>query len=624
MDDRLLGLYEEELRHLRESSAEFAREFPKIAARLALDQDSQNACPDPYVERLLEGFAYMAARIRLKLDTGYSQFTQGMLETLYPDFLTPVPSMCVVQFQPDPNEASLANGVLVPRKTALRGPLPERENTRATFLTAHPVSLTPFEVTGARYHGRDVGSLGLPAEVEARAAISIRLKKTIPVPFAEFAISDLVFHLHGDGELPVELFELILARSAAVVVQQPGTKEVHGLLGFDQIQRVGYTGEEALLPPSPRGFEGYRLLREYFAMPQRFLFFRVMGLLEAIRRCRGDELNLVIALSERKPAMEEALEPEMFRLHCTPAINLFERRELDRIQVTPDTFEYHMVVDRNRPLDYEVYRVTAVSGVGETAESSQVFEPFFTSRDREDRPGVAFYTTTRVPRHLTVGERANRQRPTYAGSDVFISLVDAEKAPFQPDLRQLAIRALCTNRHLPRLIPQGSNAAFTTESSACIVGIRAITGPTAPRPSPPEGTLTWKLIDHLALNYFSIADGDADEGARAFREMLALYADPEDKAIQRQIEGIRHIRSKPVLQRVQTPGPIAFARGLQVEVLVDEAAFVGSGAFLLGSVLEEFFARYVGINSFTETVLSSIQRKEIMRWPPRSGTRPIL
>lgn len=623
MDERMLGLYEEELRHLRETTAEFAREFPKIAARLALDQDASNACPDPYVERLLEGFAFMAARVRLKLDSGFPQFTHGLMETVYPDYLCPVPSMCVVQMVPEATEGALANGVLVPRHTVLRGPLGKRENTRAIFRTAHPVTLTPFEVQKVQYHGRDVGALGLPSEVGARAAISIRLRKTVMVPFDETAIPSLVFHVHGDGELPVELYELVMARSVGIVVRNPGNREILGCLGFDQIRRVGFSRDEALLPPSPRGFEGYRLLKEYFAMPERFLFFEVAGLKEILQKARGDEVQIVIALDERNPAMEEVVETEMFRLHCTPAVNLFEK-QLDRVPVGQETSEFHIVPDRNRPLDYEIYRIQSVTGIGETAEDEQIFQPFHTARDQDDERATAFYTTSRVPRHQTTGERINRQRPLYGGSDVFISLVDSQRAPYRPEIRQLGIRALCTNRHLPLMIPVGGGAEFTTESTACLVGIRTVSGPTPPRASPIEGTIAWRLIDHLSMNYFSVADDKGDEGARSFRELLMLYADPLDKVSLKQIEGIRHIRSKPVLQRVQTPGPIAFARGIQIEVMVDETAFVGTGAFLLGSVLEEFFARHVAINSFTETVLTSVQRKEIMRWPARTGARQLI
>ncbi len=623
MDERLLELYQDELRHLRETAAEFAREFPKVAGRLALDEDPSNACPDPYVERLLEGFAFMAARVNLKLEASFPQFTQGLLETVYPDYVSPVPSMCVVQLMPDEGEGALATGVMVPRGTLLRGPLAKREHTRATFSTAHPVRLLPLRIHDVQYHGRDLSQLNLPADIPGRAAIAIRLRKTLAVPFAELRVPSLVFHLHGEGDLPVLLYEQILSRCTAVTVQSPITREIYGVLGADCIRKVGFSQGEALLPPSPRGFEGYRLLKEYFALPERFLFVEFHGVEEILRRAKGDDVQIVVVLNERDASLEERVGTETFRLHCTPAINLFEKH-LDRVPVVQEASEYHVVPDRNRPLDFEVYRIVNVTGFGDTAVDEQVFQPFYTARDTELAVGSAYYTTNRISRLMTAGERQTGRRSTYAGTDVFLSLVDGERAPFRPEIRQLGVRALCSNRHLPLSIPTGGNAEFTTESAAHLVGIRTVCGPTPPRASPIEGTIAWRLIDHLSLNYFSIADQSGDEGARAFREMLTLYVDPHDKVAQKQIESIRGLRSRPIFRRVVAPGPITFARGLEVQVEVDESGFQGTGAFLMAAVLEEFFARYVGINSFTETVLCSLQRKEIMRWPARTGIKQII
>src|SRR5438552_15657328 len=120
MDERLLDLYNTELRHLRETAAEFGRDFPKIAGRLSLDLDAKEICPDPYVERLLEGFAYLAARVHLKLDAEFPRFTQALLETVYPHYLSPIPSMAVVRFDIDEQDGALAEGILMPRGTLLR------------------------------------------------------------------------------------------------------------------------------------------------------------------------------------------------------------------------------------------------------------------------------------------------------------------------------------------------------------------------------------------------------------------------------------------------------------------------------------------------------------------------
>jgi type VI secretion system protein ImpG len=148
-----------------------------------------------------------------------------------------------------------------------------------------------------------------------------------------------------------------------------------------------------------------------------------------------------------------------------------------------------------------------------------------------------------------------------------------------------------------------------------------LAGPTKPRPSSADGEMAWRLINHLSLNYLTLTDSSETEGAAALRELLALYADPNDATVRRQIEGVLSIGSKNVVRRVDAAGPIVFGRGLEIAVEFDESAFEGSGCFLLGAVLEQFFARYVSLNSFAETSIRTAERGEIMRWPLRIGQR---
>ncbi len=207
MDERLLDHYNNELRHLRETAGEFAREFPKIAGRLALDKDAREVCPDPYVERLLEGFAWLAARIHLKLDAEFPRFTQSLLETVYPHYLSPIPSMTVVRFDPEEQDTALAAGVVVPRGTLLRSNIGKGERTACTFQTAHEVRLLPLRLTEARYFTRDVSELNLPAELRAKAAIRIRLQVTAGVPLPEVSLDPVTFFLRGADELPALIYE---------------------------------------------------------------------------------------------------------------------------------------------------------------------------------------------------------------------------------------------------------------------------------------------------------------------------------------------------------------------------------------------------------------------------------
>ena len=445
MDERLLEHYNTELRHLREVAGEFAREFPKIAGRLALDKDAKEICPDPYVERLLEGFAFLAARIHLKLDSEFPRFTQSLLETVYPQFLSPIPSMAVVRFDPEEADAALAEGVVIPRGTSMRSAIGKGERTACTFRTAQDVRLLPLRISEVRYFTRDTAELNLPGEARARAAIRIRLQATAAVGFKEMNLDPLVFYIRGADDLPALIYEQIFARKAALAVQSVAERgKTLALLPPAQIRRVGFSDQEALLPPSPRSFEGYRLVREYFAFPQRFRFFELSGFGEAARLNKGDQLDLVIALREPETRLEGRLDATAFELFCTPAINLFSKT-LDRINLSDRFSEFHVVPDRNRPLDFEVFEIESVTGYGAVAGQEQEFRPFYLARDTDLNAG-AFYTTQRSRRILTAREKQFGRKSAYSGTELFLSLVDANSVPTP---------RICANSGSARSAPTG-------------------------------------------------------------------------------------------------------------------------------------------------------------------------
>ena len=238
---------------------------------------------------------------------------------------------------------------------------------------------------------------------------------------------------------------------------------------------------------------------------------------------------------------------------------------------------------------------------------------------------MAYYTIRREPRLLSAKQKLGGARSSYIGNEVFIALVDGNEAPFSSRLRQLGMWLNCTNRDLPLTMPIGkSNTDFTIDTGAPVVAIRCVSGPTKPRASIANSSAAWKLISHLQLNYLSLTEGDKDEGAAAIREMLNLYCDEFDGASLRQIEGIKSVKSAPIVRRVPVAGPITFGRGIEITLTCDDAAFEGTGSFLLAAVMQEFFARYVSVNSFTETVLRTVERNEVARWPARLGKRQIL
>ena len=288
--------------------------------------------------------------------------------------------------------------------------------------------------------------------------------------------------------------------------------------------------------------------------------------------------------------------------------------------------EYHVVPDRTRPLDLEVHSVTAVTGYGTRAESEREFVPLYSVWDQgrhEETP--AYFTVQRHPRLLSGRQQQHGARSTYVGSEVFVSLVDGREGPFSHDLRQLGVQTLCTNRDLPLHMSVGQgDTDFTLQSGAPIDSARCVAGPSPPRASHAQGETAWRLISHLSLNYLSLCNTDSKQGAAAMREILALYAELGDPSTRKQVHGLRSVDSRGIVRPLFGSGPVCLVRGIEVNLECDESAFQGTGAFLLGAVLERFFTKYVAINSFTETTLKTLQRGEVMRWPMKSGQRPVL
>jgi type VI secretion system protein ImpG len=622
---RLLRYYSQELQHLREMGGEFAVQYPKIAGRLGLEGFE---CADPYVERLLEGFAFMAARVQMKIDAEFPRFTQHLSELVYPHFLAPTPSMAIVQLQPDLGNPALNAGYRIPRGAAMRSVLGKDDATACEYRTAHDVTLWPIELAEAKFftHGGAIPGVEARLPAGVKAGLRLRLRTTNGMPFSKLGLDRLTLHLRGSDEMPGQIYERLLGGVLGVLALPGSRQGRHTLLPKTALRPRGFAEDDALLPSGQRSFQGYRLLQEYFAFAQRFLFVELADLGPAVAACAEQELEIVVLLARGDARLEQALDHTNFALNCTPVVNLFQRRA-DRINLTGDQFEYHVLPDRTRPMDFEVHQIESVTGYGTGTDAEQEFHPLYSARDlgAATVAGQAYYQIRREPRLLSQRQRQRGPRSSYVGSETFVTLVDAQEAPYRHSLRQLGLVVWCTNRDLPLTMSLGvGKTDFILEQGGPVQSVRVLGGPSQPFPSFAEGGMAWRLINQLSLNYLSLADTDPDQGARALRELLALYCHPLDAASQRQVEGVRSVSSKPITRRMPAPGPITFGRGLEITVTMDDGAFEGAGAFVLGGVLSHFFTQYVSINSFTETVVRTVGRGEIMRWNAAGGACAIL
>ena len=632
MDPRLLRLYTDELTHLREVGAEFAAEFPKIASRLGMEGME---VADPYVERLLEGFAFLAARVQLKLEAEQPRLIAHLLEAIYPNFLAPVPSMMVARFGVDPTDPNLVKGYALPRGSAVLSELARGQDTHCEFRTAHAVTLWPIELDSVQYfsHAPDLPATRLPQAKGTRGGLRIRLRCGGGMSFNQLGMDRLAFYISAPDDVAFRLHELVLGAAAGTLVHggQAAAGEAVAVQwrGPDSVGPIGFGADEALLPESLRAFSGYRLLQEAAAMPQRLLFFELTGLAERLARVPDAEVELMIFLDRGDPALEALVDARSLSLFCTPAINLFHKR-LDRVQLGPGSWDYHVVPDRTRPMDYEVHSIAAVTGYGTGRVAQQEFQPLYATYHDAAPPAEGeargFYTVRREPRLMSPRQKQHGPRSSYIGEEVYLCLVDPQHAPYREDVRQLSVSAWVSNRDLPTLLPRGGAGAVAApqwrlESPGPVARVDVLRGPTRPVTRRPVGELGWSLVSHLTLNHLSLVGDTPQQAAAALRTMLGLYAPPEDTGWARQVQGVQAVRAHPVVRRLPFDGQLSFGSGTEIALELDELAFQGSSAYLFASVLERFFARHAAINSFTQLTLRTPQRGEVKRWPPRIGMR---
>jgi type VI secretion system protein ImpG len=630
MDPRLLNLYENELRYFRESSVEFAHAFPKIASRLGLDG---HEVADPYVERLIEATAFLSARVGLKLDAEFPRFTGHLLDVVYPHYLAPTPSMLIAQCHPELEDAALASGPTMPRGSGLRARQTSGQNTYCEFRTSQDLRLWPLEVKRAQYFSfaPDLNLHLHPRARDIRGGLRFTLQATAGLTVDQIALDELVIHFGGAEDVAWQLHECVLGKPLGVLVQPIGP---NGLvpgrmvtLPPEVVRPVGFDDDEALLPVTATGFAGYRLVQEYFAFAQRLQFAKIQGLRAELASMVFSQVEITVLFSRGDAALEKLVTADNVQLHCVPAINLFPKR-LDRVAVSDGVSQFHLVPDRTKPQDFEVHSVVEVIGHGKSEASGTVpeqpFLPFYSAFHGSRHAHPAYFTTTRDPRMQSQKQRTQGHRSSHIGSEVFMQLVDPQEAPYSSSLRQLAVTALCTNRDLPLLMPLGRGNDLDCIDSFPVSKVTVVRGPSRPVSPVVNQGLGWKVIDHLALNYLSLSEGNGDQAAAALREMLMLYAMHADESRQTQVSGLLKVRTKPVARRLPMAGPIAFGRGLEVTLEVEKMAFHGHSAFAFGAIMAQFLNRHVNVNHFVETVLTFSGKGENMRWEPQCGTRPIL
>jgi type VI secretion system protein ImpG len=441
--EALLPHYLAELAYLREAGAAFARRHPQVAARLELDPTGS---ADPHVERLIESFAFLTARLRRLHDAQSPEIARSLLEVLQPSLVQPVPSMAIAEFTVDPRQARSANGITVPAGTMLFAPASDGAVVR--LRTAYPVPLWPLRLAEAELLAP--GALDDGAAMPALAAtLRLRLACLGGRRLAELALPSLRIFLHGPRGTGAALHELLAHRLLGVLVAEPGTGRVLRRLPAGAVRPLGLESHEALLPQPAHAHDGYRLLQEYFAFPEKFLFVELTGLGPG-GLGDGEAVDLLFLLS-RPPPDTLALDAGCFRLGCTPIVNLF-RKTSEPIRLDLARLEHPLEADAREARACEIHSIEAVTATAPGGASRPV-RPFFSCTHEEiETAGTAFWTARREP----------TARPDGRGSDVLIAFVDEALVPTRPPGEALFADLLCTNRGLAERMPAGARSVSYT------------------------------------------------------------------------------------------------------------------------------------------------------------------
>jgi type VI secretion system protein ImpG len=609
MSDSLLPYYDRELAAIRRLAGEFATANPKVAGRLRMTGD---VVDDPHVERLLEGVAFLAARVQRRLDDELPELSDTLLELLSPHLLAPVPSMATVRFAPRPETA---RATTVARGTRIQTPPVRGEPLE--FRTCHAVTLYPLSVAKASLAGVPLPAPANPHAPNAAAVLRLVLDTTVPgLSIADIGLDDLRLHLRGTGRTPIQMLELLCTSVLSVALADGPGDHRPTFLPADAVRHAGFRDDEAALPWPQRSFSGHRLLTEYFAFPEKFLYLDLVGLDARTAIQAGSRLEVFVYLSRSITELERAIREDNFALGCTPVINLF-RQPSEPIALDGTQSEWLVVPDARRPDSLEVYTVEGVR-LSRPGDPRTKPVPHFHRLRQED------VADTPVEEMSWIASR--RDAPVaLGGTETHLMLRDPHFDPLRPADVVLSVDTLCCNRDLPSLLPFGGGqldlriADADTPAGAA----ECISAPTSTlRPQLRERS-GWRLVSHLALNHLCVTGGPS--AAEALREMMRLHDLRDTPETRLALDGIISVTATPSVARLPGGRPGSFAKGLDVTLVFEPHPWHTGGLFLLAAVLERFLALQVSLNSFVRS--SAHLRGHAMpaaRWPARSGTRVLL
>ena len=579
----MLRYYQDEMRYLSEAGKAFAKAHNDEARLLNIGSEGDR---DPYVERLFEGFAFLAARIRERLEDGMSLYTEALFDALWPHLLGPIPALSIVEFRPI--KGLVQQTTTIARGTVLASVPVGEESTSCGFTTTQDVRLQPLRLIEA--------TMAWPRE--GQSYLTMRFKLDRGADFSRLELSPLRLYFHADPATGMaSLLHLFFTRHIECVYASAGETQVP-LGGQECVRGTGLDVSDALLPQSPYAVHGFQLLQEYFAFRQKFWFIDLIGLGRLNPTSKVTEFAVTLWFNQSYPEGKR-ISAEHLRLFCTPVVNLTSQGA-QPLRVDHRCAEYEVVADVHRPESLEVYGISEVVGVEEVTGQKHQYQPYTAFAQRESTS--RWFSTSR-----RIGED-NRPR-------TWIAFGASDVAALRPETVSLTVQ--CTNGNLPHDVIREKMITQPSQDMPRVATFENLNQPT-PILRPPNDTHStplWRLLSHLALSHRSIATRDG------LAELLSLHDWSGLEASQKRMAGIRDViwKHKEMIYRR------ACVRGSELELHIREGHFTDEGDLcLFGSVLSRVLRAYTTINSFAHLTMVVGARGERYSWQPESGASPLL
>ena len=598
VDDNLVRYYQEELNYLRLSGQEFAKQYPKIARRLEL---SDGESPDPHVERLLESFAFLTARISKTIDDRFPQAAQSLLSVLYPHLINPIPAMAIAKLQVDDAQIPPATGFLLPKDTKLLAR--SIESVQCRFKTVYDMHLWPIEITSVDLVPKDVFKFANSQNNYWFLKITINSKAA---PFSATNFDNLLVHIASNWVQANLLYEALFSEYTDQVYVT--TSEDTPAIGGGTIEPVGYKRDELALPVPQYSLHHYALFQEYFHFGEKFLYFRLKSLQAAIQKLPSSkQIHILIPVKDAAIFKRFGIDKSTFLLNCVPVINLFERVS-DPIRIHHRHLRYRLIPDIRRERTTEVYSIESITGVEEKTQRQIQYKPYYSLAGQQQSSSDGFWLSQRAPATL-------RGTP---GTDMYLSFVNKNFQAIKAKDIIATAKIWCTNRYLADQLAQ--NSILQPENKAPLTKIVLLNKPVSQNYSPADGESLWMLISQLSSNYLSVLD--SQQGLTILKSFLHLFASRYPDLPTKAIDDIKQLNISHTTKRFGQEAWRGFVQGYKVKIEMEKTNHQGSSNLILGTILNEYFSSLVSWNSFVECSLNDGQNKgEWMQWEPSPGVQ---